>query len=188
MIELIDIESVKKSLPLKDNGIKNYIYIMNLLHQCNVSKNEDFKKKYNGFYRLRLPSSNYYDFYYEYMEKNKYNTSLTFEDVVTTLSKTTGRIEASFSSKLLATINPDLPVWDANVLSNINIKAPKYNDKDKLDKTIKTYYNLKNWYKSYMQTKNAADIINLFDNIYPDYKITNIKKIDLALWSLGKSK
>jgi hypothetical protein len=35
-----------------------------------------------------------------------------------------GKLEASFASKLLATIDPNLPVWDKHVLRNTGLKAP----------------------------------------------------------------
>ena len=32
----------------------------------------------------------------------------------------------------------------------------------------------------------AKEVIRIFDNLYPNTSITNVKKIDIALWSMGK--
>jgi hypothetical protein len=40
------------------------------------------------------------------------------------LHRTTGRCEASFASKLSATIGPTMPVIDSVVLRNLNLRLP----------------------------------------------------------------
>lgn len=186
MEKQFDLLQIEKSLPKKESGIKKYFSIMNMLNNCDVSLEKEFQKLYNGFYRLRLPATEYYKEYYNYLEKNKNNKSLNFENVIEYISNVTGRVEASFSSKILATINPDMPVWDNNVLSNLSIKKPNGNFQDKIIKSIIVYSNLCNYYKEFLNTDNAKQILKLFNDIFPQYSsITDIKKIDLAIWSLG---
>ncbi|MCL2696885.1 MAG: hypothetical protein FWE74_02245 [Oscillospiraceae bacterium] len=117
------------------------------------------------------------------MQQYKY-IDISFEDVITHIHEKTNRIEASFSSKLLATITPDNPVWDKNVLTQLSINHPQYYQKDRLETTIKTYYDIEKWYASYLKTQNAQDIIDQFDILIPNI-LTNVKKIDLVLWSMG---
>lgn len=89
-------------------------------------------------------------------------------------------------NKFLATINPDTPVWDKNVLSNLSIKTPGNWCKNRVKKIVETYSILENWYTDYIETQNAKDVIYLFDEVFPNTQVTNIKKIDLALWSMGQ--
>lgn len=186
MEQQFDLVLIEKSLPKKKSGIKKYFSIMSMLHNCDVSLDKEFQKLYNGFYRLRLPATEYYKQYFNYLEQNKNNKSLKFESVLEYVSYVTGRVEASFSSKILATINPDMPVWDNNVLSNLQIKKPVGDFKNKIIKSIIVYGKLCNYYKEFLNTNNAKQIIKLFDNMFPEYnQITDIKKIDLAIWSLG---
>jgi hypothetical protein len=119
------------------------------------------------------------------MESEKYST-VTFENILSHLHESISRHEPSFSSKLLATINPDKPVWDVNVLSNLSIIPPKSYIKNRLAEIVKTYHMIESWFDNYLKTQNARDVIGLFDELYPNTKITDVKKIDFALWSLGE--
>ena len=105
-------------------GIEKYNRIMKRVHETDVSVDADFQRVFNGFYRMRQRPESFYRIYYEYLERNKDNGDLTFEDVVTYLYHETGSIHASFSSKLLATVRPDMPVWDKFVLQNLGLRAP----------------------------------------------------------------
>jgi len=179
-----DIQRIRKTLPDKRGSIEKYLFIMDSLQVCDVSQNQEFQKKFNGFYRVRQRPESFYKAYYSYMQAYK-NDDISFEDVLTYMHKHTGQIHASFSSKLLATINPNMPVWDSHVLSQLGIKSPGYYKKDRFAATVKTYEVLKGWYESYLKTQNARDVIDTFNTIYPTFLITDTKKIDLALWSLG---
>ena len=77
----------------------------------------DYQKNFNGYYRVRRDSS-WLKTFYDYMEKNKNNTDITFEDILcklysiphNTTKDMATTVEASFSGKILATINPNNPV------------------------------------------------------------------------------
>lgn len=186
MKQEFDLVKIEKCLPKKESAIDKYFSIINMLHSCDVSKDENFQKLYNGFYRLRLPASEYYQKHFCYLEQNKNNKLLTFKDVILFLSNITGRVEASFSSKIVATINPKMPVWDNNVLSNLSIDNPKGSFQNKIEQSVNIYKELCNYYKQFLDKDNAREIIKIFDNLFPKYSsITDIKKVDLAIWSLG---
>lgn len=187
-MEDIDLGAVEKNLLLKKSGVENYVYIMKNFKLLDVSNDSQFQKIYNYFYRLRLPSSDYYPSYYSFMENNKNNGDLTYEIVLTYLCSITGRVEASFSSKLLHTINPNMPILDANVLSQLCMKLNTTTSVNKLQVCINTYNKLCFWYENYLNTSNAKKVIEIFDNLYPNLDITDVKKIDFALWSLGVKK
>ena len=159
-------------------GLKKYCYIMEHHHAVDVSTDRDFQKAYNGFYRLRQRSADFYACYYGYLEQQKNNAALTFEDVLTYLYENTGRVEASFSSKLLATIRPELPIWDTFVLKNLGLRAPYYKCKDRLKRVAALYDQICQWY----QTEDAADCVAEFDRQYPNTNITETKKADFILW------
>lgn len=167
------------------NSLEKYLFLQTNLKKVNVSKDKIFQKKYNGFYRMRQRNQKFYQIYFEFMEKKK-NSNIEFEDIFSYLVENTGRYEASFSSKFIATINPNKPVWDKYVMENTSIKIPYYNCKKRKEKIIDAYNKLCDWYESYMFTNEAKEIIHQFDLIYPNTKITDIKKIDLFLWQNRK--
>ena len=87
----------------------------------------------------------------------------------------------------MATINPDLLVWDAVVLRNLKLKKPLPSDKHRLKKPIELYNAIRNWYASYLTTEIDQDKIFEFDKRFPKSGISNIKKIDLILWQTEKN-
>ena len=187
MIEVIDIQAIHKSLleskQLRQRAVEKYITIMDNFHKCDVSQNLEFQRIYKGFYRVRR-NTEFCQLYFEYMEQHK-NANIKLDDIITHIYKKTSRIEPSFSSKMLATINPNMPVWDKNVISQLSLDAPPYYRQNRLQAVIETYSVLGKWFANYLETQNAKDVIHIFNKVFPNIQVTNIKKIDLALWSLG---
>ena len=132
---------------------------------------------------MRQRKAEFYEVYYDYMERMKTNQeSLTFEEVFLFIKQETGRCESSFSSKLLATLNPNKPVWDKFVLENLGIKKIYSGDSNREQKTIEAYNQICQWYENFMKSDNAKLIIGIFDELYPNTMITDTKKVDLFLW------
>lgn len=198
MKESIDEKNIQQALRYKFNGIKDYLDLMDNLNNIN----EEFIRKYRKFYKMnmaRVLSKKFYDVYFKYLVENleeSKSNSVNFECILRYLFKfgASNRVEASFSSKLLATINPNMPVWDTNVLSQLNISKPRTRKDDKelqIKETIDTYNKLiRTLNEDYLSTALGKQYIRIFDetfkNDFDTSKITPIKKIDLVLWSLGK--
>ena len=122
--------------------------------------------------------------YYEHFENVKGGTP-TFASILTHLYESTGNIEPSFSSKMLATIFPDKPIWDRYVVQNLNMELIGTTKEERLENAIVLYANMEKWYADFLQTEKAKECIEVFDRVMPDYKhISNIKKIDSILWSI----
>lgn len=179
----MDTEKISRAMERVKPGLNKYQRIQGLITKVNVSEDRDFQKSFNGFYRVRQRPVDFYQVFYSYMENAK-NGSTSFETTLTHLYKELGRVEASFSSKLVATINPDMPVWDSVVLKNIGLKAPAYHRKNRIGESIEVYDQLINWYKDFLMTEKAKTIIEQFDATYPEAAITDIKKVDLVLWQI----
>lgn len=160
-------------------GITKYNKIMAQVYAIDVSADSEFQKFYNGFYRMRQRPASFYKSFYTFMERNKYNPALTFADVVTYLYHETGSIHASFSSKLLATINPNMPIWDRFVLQNLGLRTPYSYEKDRLQKTIMLYQKICEWYRS----EDAINKLRIFNYYFPNTYISDVKKIDFILWA-----
>jgi hypothetical protein len=160
-------------------GIEKYNWLMKQVHKVDVSTDTAFQKVFNGFYRMRQRPADFYKCYYTYLEANKTNHEITFEDILTHLYQVTGSIHASFSSKLLATINPNKPIWDRFVLQNLGLRVPYYYEKDRLQKTIRLYQQICDWYRS----EEALRKLQQFNELFPNVNISDVKKIDFVLWA-----
>jgi len=84
MLKIIDIATIENTTKIKD-GIIKYTNIMDRVHNCDVSKDRDFQKAFNGFYRVQRRTQEWYKVYYDYMEYNK-KQFINFEDVLTSIA------------------------------------------------------------------------------------------------------
>lgn len=164
-----------------NNGAAKYSNIMKKFLKTNVALDEDFQRTFTGFYRIRRNKELFLSKYYSYMESLK-GKDVSFKDIISKVNTFLGTIEPSFSSKMLATLNPSMPVWDQYVLANIGVSAPSQYSKT-IDKCIDVYSKIVSWYESFLKTDEAKEMIELFDKQLPRYShFTNIKKIDLMFW------
>lgn len=164
-------------------GLDRYLYIMEQVNKTNVATDMDFQRTFNGFYIVRRNES-WRKAYYEYFESIK-NGSPTFESIITYLYESTGNIEPSFSSKMLATILPEKPIWDRYVVQNLNMQLTGVTKEEKLKNAIILYADMEKWYADFLESEKGKECIQEFDGVLPDYKgISNIKKIDSILWSI----
>lgn len=96
----------------------------------------------------------------------------------------TGRIEASFASKLVATLDPSKPVIDKFVLGNFELRLPTRTVANREERTIELYQQLCLKYCGFMKGPVGTMIRKMFDEKYPNANITHLKKIDLVLWQI----
>lgn len=94
-------------------------------------------------------------------------------------------VEPSFTSKMLATINPNNHIWDQYVLNNLNITIKTPYDKEEVK--LK-YKELKNTMNKLLNNKNMIKKIKEFKNKYNLNNITDIKILDLLLWQIRDNK
>ena len=163
-------------------GLDRYSYIMRMFREVNVSLDEDFQRTFNAFYRVRKNSA-WRAQYYALFERAKHE-DLDYEYILRSLYKSSGNIEASFTSKLVATIDPDSPIIDQYVLQNLGIAISGPGKDTRLRTAISAYHSLKSWYESYIHTDEARKNIAVFDKMLPSYTwISDTKKIDYLLWA-----
>ncbi len=175
---------VKSAIIKAKPGIQKYLALMDNLNKVDVSTDAEFQRSFNGFYRIQRRQLTWYATYYTLMQQLKGSTP-TFGEILDRIYKSTGRYEPSFSSKFVATLNPDQPVWDKHVLSNINQKAPGYASLTKIHDAKLRYSDIENWYQSFLPSDEGKSWIQHFDELVPQHnKITALKKVDFILWQM----
>lgn len=178
-----DVNKVLQYRLASSMGLDSYQYIMQQVRKTNVATDADFQRTFNGFYMVRRNEA-WRKVYYEYFEQVK-NETPTFASILTHMYRCTGNIEPSFSSKMLASIYPDKPIWDRYVVQNLGMELVGTTQQAKLNHAIALYADIENWYEQFLQTEKAHECIDAFDNALPDYQwLSNIKKIDCFLWSI----
>ncbi len=164
-------------------GLDKYQYIMKQVKKTHVSTDKEFQRIFNGFYIVRR-NEEWRNVYYNLFEEIK-NDNPTFSNILNYLYINTGNIEPSFSSKMLATIFPEKPIWDRYVVQNLNMELTGNTKEERLKNAIILYNNIEKWYEKFLQSNKAKECIEEFNIVMPDYKyISDIKKIDSILWTI----
>ncbi|MGI6462120.1 MAG: hypothetical protein ACOX04_00600 [Candidatus Scatomorpha sp.] len=178
-----DVGKVFQERLASSKGLDKYKYIMEKVKRTNVAVDAEFQRVFNRFYKVRR-NEEWRRAYYEYFESVK-NASPTFESIIRYLYEHSRNIEPSFSSKMLASIFPEKPIWDRYVVQNLNMRLMGATKEEKLKNAIILYANIEKWYDDFLKTEKAKECISEFDRVLPDYKwISEIKKIDSILWSI----
>jgi hypothetical protein len=163
-------------------GISQYLEIMDCFPAVDVARDLDFQRRFNAFYRVRQRPRRWYEEYFSFMERRK-EAKPTFDEVLDHLYASLGRYEPSFSSKLVATIDPNQPVWDVFVLKNTQTRVPSYASQRKIEQAKTAYRIIQEWYRQFLISNNGKFIVDLFNRIVPEHpKITDLKKMDFVLW------
>lgn len=176
----LSIESIDLALPKIEIGLNKYLAIQNDYRNTVVATDREFQKRFNHFYRVRR-GVYWQRPFYELLEDAK-NNDYSFSEVLEKLSNSTGRLEASFSSKLLATSNTDKAVLDSVVLKNLGLKLPYASATNRKERIISVFNALDESLNNLLDTQAGEYLVNSFDQMYPYADVTNIKKLDLVLW------
>lgn len=173
-------KQVDAALDKIQDGLHKYCRIQTNFRKCDVSSDHDFQTLFSGFYKVRRDAK-WRDCYFRLMEKAKQD-SINFPDALHALADQTKRIEASFASKLVATLDPTRPIIDRFVLENFGLRLPAFNTINRESKTVDIYNQLCAAYERLMSNRQGRMVLDKFKQRYPQVEITDLKRIDLVLW------
>ncbi|MCD7856208.1 MAG: hypothetical protein LUG55_00045 [Clostridiales bacterium] len=166
-------------------GMKKYRSILDMLHQTDVSTDRDFQRRFNDFFVMRSRSPAYYDRFCIFLEARK-DTGASFEETLEHLKGAEGRLEVSFSSKLIHVIHPKRPIWDNNVaVQHFHMKTPGYGTapEARQRELVRLYHEYCSRFYEYLDSGEGQALLRLFDEAYPNTGFTDAKKLDFILWA-----
>lgn len=172
----------QKNAVIRFLALDKYNYIKENIYKCDISKDNEFQKVFNAFYRVRRDEK-WRKVFYTYFESIKDKKNITFEEIVSYMYKKTGNIEASFCSKLLSTINPNMPIWDQYVLANLDLYVKGKTKVEKLKDTIAVYNKIIEIENNKLKQKDIQQAIEDFKEYFPEYNLSDIKILDYILWN-----
>lgn len=165
-------------------GMKKYKRIMDSLYWTDVSTDKDFQRAFNDFFVMRSRKSQYYDRFYLFLEQKK-DKGATFEETLDYLKEAEGKIELSFSSKLIHVINPNRPIWDNNVaVQHFGMKLPGHGVDGSIRQReiVRAYHEYCSRFYEYVDSSEGQTVIQLFNGKYPHTGFTDAKKVDFIMW------
>jgi hypothetical protein len=166
-------------LPKVEVGLKKYMCL-----QARIADGRDFhtdpecRRRFNGFYRVRRGAA-WQDVFYGLMAPA---SGWPFSQVLEELSSATGRLEVSFASKLVASLDPSSPVIDSIVLKQVGLKLPAPGTSNRGRRACEVYEGLCHHHAELLRSDMGRELVHLFRSRYPWADITELKMVDLVLW------
>jgi hypothetical protein len=156
------------------------VWLQSQRDTCDLRFNSVYRKNFNRFYRVRR-GRDWQDKFYELLEARKAQ-AVRFTEVLESLHHATGRIEASFASKLLATVDPNMPVIDSIVLRNLDLRLPSYGSNDRISRIAELHSTLVMSFREFLMTETGRYLVECYRHEYADVTITEVKMLDFVLW------
>lgn len=148
--------------------------------KTNVALDLEYQRRFNAFYRVRRNPA-WQATFYDLLQQSK-SERLSFADVLRALHAATGRAEASFASKLVASVDPDLPVIDAFVLKNLGLRLPRPAPVEvRLAGIVELHERLRGIFSDYLDSDMGRHVVARFEASYPNSRVTRVKMLDLVL-------
>ena len=177
----LDATAIDHALPLVASGLEKYWHLQQVLATTDVTRDPDFQTAFNAFYRVRRGGI-WRTAFYALLQQEK-TSPRAFAAVLRALHTATGRIEASFASKLAATADPFKPVIDSFVLKNLGLRLPSRGTAElRLAGVEGLYDHLGQAYAAFLGTETGQYLVRRFVEMYARRPVTPVKMLDLVLW------
>ena len=171
---------------IRNSHLQRYGFLQHNLFTTNVGTDLEYQCVFNGFYKMQRRDEHWYRYYFSLLEREKNNKTITFQKVIEQIYSDNGRVEPSFSSKLVATIRPDQPVYDRHVCMNLDLKIPGAHKSavDRLKGYVEMYATLEAATEDLIKAPAFTRTLRpAFDNRFAEYTyIADVKKLDFLIW------
>jgi len=173
--------AVDRALPRLRDALNQYLWLQAELRHRNVCLSREYQKAFNRFYRVRR-GTEWQQVFYRVLEGAK-SKPLSLPMVLRRLHAALGMVEASFASKLVATVDPELPVIDSIVLRKLKIRLPSAGSVDsRIEQIARLHAAMATAFSSYLRTPGGRRLVAAFRAKYPEAVVTETKMLDLVLW------
>ncbi len=175
-------DEIRSAVADLERPIRDYRWLIDEVRRLDVTTDADFQRRYNHFWRVRK-NATWRAAYYELLERAK-RAGTDFPTALRAMHARTGRIEASFSSKLVATLDPDMPVIDAFVLKFFGLRLPYPYQDDRIGKTIDVYERVAAGIDAIVRSDAMPRVRAAFAERYPTAALSDVKMVDFVLWQV----
>lgn len=184
-------DKIIRKLKERSKELEPYFYIKKTYdNDCQISNNRNFQDAYRKFYIMNSAglTHKHFEKYFQLLEGKETNLEEILNQLyqIKTL-RNVHSIQFSFGTKLLHTINNDLPIYDIHIASMTNLLQPNDSALEKslrIAKRLELYNQLIDFYKNILEER---EIKQLLENVRTEFKwaedkISNLKVLDYLLW------
>ena len=180
---------------LDEDWMAEYDWLQQSLPDLNVAVDKCFQSRFMIFYQFYISpglmdNGPFQDSYFGILEREKGNSSASFMVVLSELPDLArGGLASSYTSKLIATINSNKPVWDSNVWECLGEHGlrKKTHGNNRFLLAIENYRRLVETTGALVENPDFATLSASFDDTFSRFAhFTDMKKLDLYLWQCGR--
>jgi hypothetical protein len=179
---------------IDDESIDIYEFLLERNKHGNITKDFLFQFVFRSFYGVDRAVFNpdWKKAFFQLMEEVKRNNDIDIRLIGNKLYKIqtrvgTNSLQFSFITKLINLNDPNRPIYDSFVARAFSFNPPQGRDLcNKIERLIKFYSEIESTYRWLSEDETMRAILKDFDNKFPLNKITDSKKIDFIVWTLGK--
>jgi len=184
VLEQIDVTEAKEALLTVHRRVEQYAWLLHALETRELSEDRHFRRAWLNHFKLRDKDREFCRYCFRWLEEHK-GRRVSFEQALLDLYHRFGILDPASASKLAATIDPSLPVWDTQILGSLGIR-PWALEKSgrRVEKTLEAYEKLELWYSRYLASRDGRMAVQVFDEIYPGTGFSPMKKADFTIWSI----
>ena len=177
-----DTLSIKTAIDKASAGVERYLSIQDRLKKGVDPRDKAFQQSFNTFYKVSRRSAQWYVHFYEVFFQTR-EENWNFEKILLEIYKQTGTVEASFASKIRASIDEDSVVIDSVVLLNLGLRLMRGgNAERRLQAACATYATLTEIISTIQHSEVGKEILNQFRERYKALPVSDVKAIDFTLW------
>lgn len=184
MIQL-DFEVDMRNFLIKKLELDKYVDLIMKFQKGQIDK--AFKNEFKVYYKIIYKNELWCEKYFYLMQTQERD----FEKILRSLYEVDKQISVSFASKLVATVDTNMPIWDKNVMSRLGKDvawkdAEKKSADERIRIAVRIYEDMQKEYNEYLKSDDGKAFIAQFDATFEEFKdISDVKKLDLMLWAKG---
>ena len=179
---------------IDDESIVVYNFLLDRYKGGDITKDSLFQFTFRSFYGLDRAglTPGWKHVFFQIMEENKHNNDIDIHSVGKRLydiptQQGAHSLQFSFITKLINLNDPNRPIYDRYVARVFAFNPPQGGDLHvRIEVFLKFYSEIESTYCWLSKDETIRAMLKDFDNKFPINKLSDNKKIDFIVWTLGK--
>lgn len=184
-------ENIFKRIESRRKDLQKYFFIKKEYKKDRIENHLQFQKKYKKFYAMYSAglTEEFFKIYFSILDKKEKSLKKILLELYDIPRRNGSKaIQFSFATKLLHTINNNLPIYDKFVGKFFGLSVRGRTKEDRIKSCLQNYSQLKKYYEGLVGS-SYSDIV-LFRQKFKCHEnlISDVKILDFMIWAKGQLK